>query len=131
VQVVGSPAELGSWNIDAAPELKFDAASGRFAGRIGLPKASVTGEFKLAARNPYKPEQGWTWLPGPNRPIGAALAGGDPVTISWITSRDGTAVVGSDAYLEPFKGHLQHRWVLGPRRMEQGRRFAASPAIAS
>lgn len=79
----------------------------------------------------------WTWQPGPNRraifpatfatakqptapyPIAAAaeavlspdeLASTQIAQETWYHSRDGGAVVDSDGWLEPNKGHLQHRY---------------------
>lgn len=109
VQVVGAPAELGAWNVDAAPTLRYDGDAGVFVGALPLPAGAVGSEYKLAAKNAAKPAAGWAWLEGPNRRV---TADGAPVTVSWVLSRDGTDVIAQDGYLEPHRGHLQHRYRL-------------------
>ena len=81
----------------------------------------------------------WVWQPGPNRngtlpppppPPAAAAAPGQqqvitasvnsrpaaaatvlvPLRVTWMSQRDGTAVVEADGYLEPNREHLRHRY---------------------
>jgi Starch binding domain/Carbohydrate-binding module 48 (Isoamylase N-terminal domain) len=108
MQIVGDCPELGSWDLEKAPALKFDGAKGAFVGSVNLPiKENQGKEWKVAVKNPYKPEQGWMWVPGPNRHLSAAPTA---EKVSWITSRDGTTVINQDGYLEPHRGHLKHRY---------------------
>lgn len=90
-------------------------------------------EYKVAAAPPPPPtaapgaaapssiEPDWQWQPGANRKLTlAAATGAEPAPLvvaqeKWFPRRDGTGVIASDPYLEPHKGHLQHRCVCAPR----------------
>ena len=71
--------------------------------------ASSAFEFKFATK--VAPSAPWSWQPGPNTSAllpgaGAAL----DLNCAWFARRDGTAVIDTDGYLEPNRGHLVERY---------------------
>ena len=117
VKLVGGSAELGCWDVAAAPLLK-SLGGGEFGAAV-----AAGAEFKLVWRQAGAAE--WRWLPGPNRVMPDA-----PLQLHWPAACDGTAAIDDDGYLEPQRGELRARCVAraGARSLLAARPFRGAAA---
>lgn len=90
LQVVGSIPELGNWETERAPSLKYEDGTQSFVAVVPLEYSlstatgsSVEFEYKIAVSKPGVGEGGksepWEWQPGPNRRYKVSSPGAEHV----------------------------------------------------